>query len=215
MIEDKQSLEDLQLIKQMMERSSRFISLSGLSGISASVCALLGAWFSFDFVRGRQDYIIDQQWKLSHPAVSDFGFLFNNWLFWIAMATFVAAVVSAFIFTWIKSKKQGTALWGYTAQRLLINVSIPLIAGAIYLFHLIRFGTFGLIAPGCLIFYGLALVNASKYTLNELRYLGYCQLLLGILNLQYTGAGIYFWAVGFGLLHIIYGAYMWWKYERN
>ena len=106
-------------------------------------------------------------------------------------------------------------MWGNVAFRLFINVSIPLLVGGIYLFRLIHFGTFGLIAPGCLIFYGLALVNASKYTLAEVRYLGYLQLLLGIINLQFVGLGIYFWAVGFGLLHIVYGAYMWYKYERN
>ncbi|MEI2748492.1 MAG: hypothetical protein V9E88_07025 [Ferruginibacter sp.] len=106
-------------------------------------------------------------------------------------------------------------MWGNTAKRLLINVSIPLIAGGIFLFKLIHFGTFGLVAPGCLIFYGLALINASKYTLGEIRYLGYCQLLLGIINLWYEGLGLYFWAAGFGVLHILYGIYMWWKYERN
>jgi len=215
MSEDQQSLQDLQHIKQMMERSSRFISLSGLSGIAAGICALLGAWFSFDYVVGRKDYIIDRELAVSQVSTNDYGILFNTTLFWIAAATFVAALISAFIFTWIKSKKQGTPLWGNTAKRLMINVSIPLLAGGIYLFHLIRFGTFGLIAPGCLIFYGLALVNASKYTLDELRYLGYLQILLGIVNLQFTGYGIYFWAVGFGILHIVYGVYMWWKYERN
>ena len=90
-----------------------------------------------------------------------------------------------------------------------------MIVGGIFLFHLVHFGTFGLIAPGCLLFYGLALVNASKYTLDEIRYLGYFEILLGIINLQLVGYGIYFWAMGFGLLHIVYGVYMWWKYERH
>ena len=215
MDKDEQSLQELQHIKQMMERSSRFISLSGLSGIAAGVCALIGAWVAFDYVMGNKDYIIDRQKAASQAAANDYGIIFNTTLFWIAAITFAAALMSAFIFTWIKSKKQGTPVWGNTARRLMINVSIPLLAGGIYLFHLIHFGTFGLIAPGCLIFYGLALVNASKYTLDELRYLGYFQIILGIINLQFTGWGIYFWAIGFGILHIVYGAYMWWKYEKN
>jgi hypothetical protein len=215
MSEDKQSLQDLQHIKQMMERSSRFISLSGLSGIAAGICALLGAWFAFDYAVGKRDYIIDRELAVTQAAKNDYSIIFNTTLFWIAAATFAAALMSAFIFTWIKSKKQGIPIWGNTARRLLVNVSIPLLAGGIYLFHLIHLGTFGLIAPGCLIFYGLALVNASKYTLDELRYLGYLQILLGLINLQFTGYGIYFWAMGFGILHIVYGAYMWWKYERN
>ena len=152
MSEDQQSLQDLQHIKQMMERSSRFISLSGLSGIAAGICALLGAWFSFDYVVGRKDYIIDRTLAVSQVAVNDYAIIFNTTLFWIAAATFVTSLLSAFVFTWIKSKKQGTPVWGSSAQRLLINVSIPLVTGGVYLFHLIHFGTFGLIAPGCLIF---------------------------------------------------------------
>lgn len=215
MDEQKQSLETLQDIKRMMERSSRFISLSGLSGISAGICALIGAWFSVDYVYGRKDYIIDQDAAIAQVAANDYSIIFNITLFWIAAITFAAALISAFIFTWLKSKKEGIPLWGNTAKRLLINVSIPLIAGGIFLFKLIHFGTFGLVAPGCLIFYGLALINASKYTLGEIRYLGYCQLLLGIINLWFEGLGLYFWAAGFGVLHILYGIYMWWKYERN
>ena len=209
------SLETLQDIKRMMERSSRFISLSGLSGISAGICALVGAWLSHDYVVGKRDYLINSDVAMVQVMTNDYAIIFNTWLFWIAAGTFVAALVSAFIFTWLKSKKEGIPLWGNTARRLLINVSIPLIAGAIFLFKLIHFGTFGLIAPGCLIFYGLALINASKYTLGEIRYLGYCQLLLGIINLWSVGYGLYFWAAGFGVMHILYGAYMWYKYERN
>lgn len=215
MNEEQQSLQELQHIKQMMERSSRFISLSGLSGIAAGICALIGAWVAFDYVVGRKDFIINRSKVIEQSANGDYSIIFNTWLFWIAVATFVAALISAFIFTWIKSKKQGVPLWGVTAKRLLVNVSIPLVAGGIFLLHLIQFGTFGLIAPGCLIFYGLALVNASKYTLDEIRYLGYFEILLGIINLQFVGYGIYFWAVGFGILHIVYGVYMWLKYERQ
>jgi hypothetical protein len=97
----------------------------------------------------------------------------------------------------------------------MINVAIPMIAGGIYILKLIEQGSFGLIAPGCLIFYGLGLVNASKFTLGEIRFLGYGQLLLGIINLWYMGSGLYFWAAGFGVLHIVYGAIMWSKYERE
>ena len=214
MSEQQQSFEDIQHIKKMMERSSRFISLSGLSGIAAGVCALIGAYIAHDYVVGKKDYIINDVLAVKQVDSNDYNIIFNTWIFWIAAGTFAAALISAFIFTWIKSKKQGVPLWGNSAMRLLINVSIPLIAGGIFLFKLIHFGTFGLIAPGCLIFYGLALINAGKYTLGEVRWLGCCQLLLGIINLGFVGYGIYFWAAGFGVLHIVYGVLMWYKYER-
>ena len=215
MNENQQSLETLQDIKRMMERSSRFISLSGLSGISAGLCALVGAWVSYPYVFGQKDYIIDSNVAVYQAWAHDYSIIFNTRLFWIAAITFFSALTSAFFFTWIKSKREGIPLWGKTAKRLLINVSIPLVVGGIFLFKLIHFGTFGLIAPGCLIFYGLALINASKYTLDEIRYLGYMQIILGLVNLWFVGYGLYFWSLGFGVLHIVYGAYMWWKYERS
>ena len=213
MSEQQQSLSAIQDIRQMMERSSRFISLSGLSGISAGICALVGAWVAYPYVYGYKDYIINSPANASQPE-NGYAIIFNTYRFWIAALTFGAALLSAFIFTYIKSKKEGIPIWGTTAKRLLINIAIPLVVGGIFLFKLLHYGTFGLVAPGCLLFYGLALINASKYTLQEVKYLGYGQILLGVINLSFVGYGLYFWAAGFGILHIIYGAYMWWKYGR-
>jgi len=212
MNQQEQSLETLNDIKKIMERSSRFISLSGISGIGAGICALIGAWLAHDYVFGYKDYIMDQG---NHANTGGTSWILNNRLFWIAVGTLIAAILSAFLFTWLKTKKDGILIWSNSAMRLLLNLSIPLIAGAIFLFRLIHFGTFGLIAPGCLIFYGLALINASKYTLDDIRYLGYVQIILGIINLWFVGYGLYFWAFGFGFMHIVYGISMWWKYDRD
>jgi len=204
----------LQHIRQMMEQSSRFISLSGLSGIAAGTCALIGAYFAGDIINksGRSElknldtYIYNGSLNLRDYM--------GNRLFLVALFTFVGALVFAFLFTWLRSKKTATPIWGSASKRLMINVAIPMIAGGIYILKLIEQGSFGLIAPGCLIFYGLALVNASKYTLGEIKFLGYGQLILGIISLWYMGNGLYFWAAGFGVLHIVYGAIMWSRYER-
>lgn len=206
MTQQQQSLETLQDIKRMMERSSKFIGLSGLSGISAGICALIGVWLAS--IEIGTAVLDDDMLVTSTPS------LFDNKVFHIAMATFLAALFTAFLFTWIKSRKEGIAIWGKSALRVLVNVSVPLLIGGIFLWRLIEFGNVGLIAPGCLIFYGLALINASKYTLDDVRYLGYMQLLTGIVSLWFVGYGLYFWAFGFGILHIIYGASMWWKYDK-
>ncbi|CAN5241151.1 hypothetical protein BH11BAC6_BH11BAC6_13560 [soil metagenome] len=208
-------LDTLQDIKKMMERSSRFISLSGLSGIAAGICALVCAWFAKGIIDANRFSYVD----LKHIGRGDddtitIGDWMGNQLFQVAVITFIAAFVLAFIFTYLRSKKTGTPIWGTTARRLMINVMVPMIAGGIYLLKLLENGTYGYIAPGCLLFYGLAVLNASKYTLPETRFLGYGQILLGIISLWYIGYGIYFWALGFGVLHIIYGIFMWWKYER-
>ncbi len=215
MNEQQQTFDDLQHIKKMMERSSRFISLSGLSGISAGLCALIGAWVAKPYVFGQKDLFINTRSAINDAINGDMWVVTNTYLFWIAAVTFVSAFITAFFFTYIKSKKEGAAIWSNTSKRLMINVSIPVIVGGLFLFRMIHFGTFGLVAPGCLIFYGLGLVNASKYTLPEIRYLGFVQILLGLINLWFVGYGLYFWAAGFGLMHILYGIYMWQKYERK
>jgi hypothetical protein len=209
-------LETLQDIKKMMERSSRFISLSGWSGISAGVCALLGAWAAqariSSYLRADYPYEIHSRQEVSN--LTGVSALYND-LIVIAGITFIAAFVSAFLFTRARSRRNGTSMWDRTVQRLAWNTTIPMVVGGLVILRAIDLGYFVLVAPGCLIFYGLALVNASKYTLGEIRYLGYGQLILGIINLWTGGLGLYFWAAGFGILHIVYGAYMWWKYERQ
>jgi len=209
MNEQQQPIEDLQHIKRMMERSSRFISLSGLSGIAAGICALAGAWYASQkincWIKGDCD--------LRLLAIAD-GKLIDE-LFWIATLTFISAFVLAFFFTWLRSKKSGTPIWGATTFRLFWNTIIPILAGGAFLVRMMQLGEYQLVPPGCLIFYGLALVNASKYTLSEVRYLGYGQLILGLINLWWIGYGLQFWAMGFGVMHIIYGIVMWWKYERK
>lgn len=202
MNEQQQSLQELHHIKQMMERSSRFISLSGFSGISAGLFAFLGSWLA---VKKISTY--------AHGTGLDYDNLVSQLIF-IALSVLIGAFVSAFIFTYLRSKKTGVSIWGTTTNRLLINLVIPLIAGGFFVLRIVQMGHVFLIAPTCLLFYGLALINASKYTLGEIRYLGYCELILGISNLWVPGYGLVFWAAGFGALHIIYGIIMWWKYER-
>ena len=215
MEDNLQSAEAIKDIRRMMDRSSRFISLSGLSGISAGICALIGAWLAYPYVFGQKDLLMQKgSSSVERAMAGDCSIIMHTWLFWIAAGTFVAAFTSAFIFTWLKSKKNRVPVWGSTARRLMVSVSIPLVAGGLFLLKMIHFGTFGLVAPGCLIFYGLALINGSKYTLSEIKYLGYVQILLGLINLCFVGCGLYFWAAGFGLMHILYGVYMWQKYDR-
>jgi hypothetical protein len=191
------------------------MSLSGLSGIAAGICALIGAMVAYPYVYGHKDIFVDAVRGNELAKSGHFIVIFYTWMFWIAAVTFAAAVISAFIFTYVRSKKENIPLWGKAAKRLMINVAIPLVFGGLFIIKLIQAGDIGLIAPACLIFYGLALVNASKYSLNELRYLGYGQLVLAFLNLKFVGYGFYFWALGFGVLHIIYGAVMWVKYEKE
>ncbi len=212
----KQQLDALTDIKQMMERSSRFISLSGLSGIAAGVCALVGAYFAYGIISPNRIVDVEKTKDIYGSARPETLVEFmGSALFMIAMVTFVAAFALAFTFTWLRSQKNKVPIWGVASRRLMWSVCVPMVAGGIYLFKLIEHGAYGLIAPGCLVFYGLALLNASKYTLGEIKYLGYIQIALGLISCWFIGYGLYFWAAGFGLMHIMYGIVMWVRYERN
>ncbi len=223
MNDQQRSLETIQDIKNMMERSSRFISLSGWSGIAAGGCALVGAWFGHAALSnamqsgfGYTEYppLSGMREQNLLTETTSYATLMRQ-LIWIAVCTFIAAFVLAFLFTWMRSKKQKIPLFGSASFRLLTNVIIPMVAGGFFLIRALQLGYWEIIAPGCLIFYGLALVNGSKYTLGEVKYLGYAQIILGIINLWFVGYGLYFWAAGFGIMHIVYGFLMWWKYERQ
>ncbi len=206
--EPEQTLKD---IRQMMERSSRFISLSGLSGIAAGLCALAGAWFAFRMLDGAT--ISDNY--TPGTGVTVLEDLLTLQLLGLAAVTLVLAFSTAFFLTWRKAKKDKLPVWDHTSRRLIWNVLLPVMAGGLFILGMLQYGEWRFVAPACLVFYGLALINGSKYTLSDIRYLGYLEIILGIINMWFIGYGLLFWTIGFGVLHIIYGTIMWWKYERN
>lgn len=212
-IENKH-IQAVEEIKQMMDRGSRFAGLSGWSGIAAGICALAATWMAGKYFN---EYGISKNGYIAKSNYSGDSNLLQiqPHLLILAVTTFTAAFFFAFVFTWLRSKKTGLPIWGLTIRKVIISVAVPMIVGALFIWRITDLGVYGLIAPACLLFYGLALINGSKFTLSEVRYLGYLQLVLGVINLWAMGYGLYFWAVGFGVLHILYGIIMWNKYERN
>lgn len=210
MVDQNHQLDALEDIKQLMHKSSRFISLSGWSGVAAGTCALIAAAYTgiqLDCWR-RGDCPFDQ-------LLQEGGESLRYTLLFIGLVTFVVAFTLAFFFTYVRSRKAGVAIWGFTARKVVFNVAIPMMVGGLFIWRMMEYGFYGMVAPACLLFYGLGLINASKYTLGEIRYLGYSQLVLGAINLWMPGYGLYFWAAGFGVMHIIYGIVMWNRYERE
>ncbi len=208
-IKSTDTLQELKDIRRIMERSSRFISLSGLSGVAAGICALGGAWIASG--------IIDNTNHMVYFADSLRSGVFDGFtlkLFAVAAGTFAVAFISAFYLTWRKAKKNGLPIWDHASKRLFWNMVIPMIAGGLFILGMLYYKEWRFVAPASLIFYGLALVNASKFTLSEIRYLGYCEIVLGLINMMFIGYGLHCWAIGFGVLHILYGIVMWYKYEK-
>jgi hypothetical protein len=200
------NLEAIKDIKKIMERSSRFISLSGWSGVGAGICALVGAWVANNRIA---------EYTNGTGASSGCVECLKNELMVIAALVFVGALAAAFIFTYARTKKDGVAIWGSAPRRLLWNTLFPMLVGGILIWKMIDLGYYDLVVPATLIFYGLALLNGSKYTMGEVRYLGYAEIVTGVVSLLVLSGGLYVWAFGFGVLHIIYGVAMWWNERRE
>jgi hypothetical protein len=177
--------------------------------VAAGVVALIGSYFAYDWIA---EYYV--RYDNSRYSGADFQKLKMN-LLMLAIAVLLAALVSAFYFTWRKARHKQLPVWDLTSKRLVINMLIPLLAGGLFILAMLQENEWRYVAPASLIFYGLALVNAGKYTLTDIRYLGFCEIVVGLVATQFVGYGLYFWIAGFGLLHIIYGLVMWWKYEKN
>lgn len=190
----------------MMERSSKFISLSGLSGVMAGIYALIGGYFGYKLVYqdGGLHY---RDYYVNDPAVL--------WkLFFIALAILVFSIGTGIWLTIRKAHKKGENVWNSGSKRLFINLSIPLVSGGLFILILFFRGSYDIIAPACLLFYGLALVSGSHYTFTDVKWLGFCEIILGLLAALMPGYGLIFWIAGFGLLHILYGSIMYFKYDK-
>jgi len=203
--------EDIRAIREIMERSSRFLSLSGLSGIFAGICAMAGAAIAWFFIMDSGHVLYDECiGKGTGSSLSGIKF----YLVLDAFLVLVLALFGAVYFSLRKSRKAGERLWTSSTRRLLIHLMIPLVSGGIFILILAFQNIPELIASAMLIFYGLSLVNAGKFTFGEIHYLGLTEIILGILAGVFTKYGLFLWTTGFGLMHIIYGTVMYYRYER-
>ena len=198
---------DLASIRSMMERSAKFISLSGLSGILAGLYALCGATAAY--------FIVQYPLSPFRPrinSINEAGAVVN--LILIATAVLFASLSTGILLSNQKAKKHDLKFWTPVSQRLMVNMGIPLFTGGVFILIMIYHGHFELTAPASLIFYGLALIQGSSNTFDEIRYLGFCEIILGLIATFLLGYGLIFWALGFGILHIVYGVIMYNKYDK-
>ena len=207
-------LETLSEIRSLMERSSKFISLSGLSGIAAGVIALLGATVVFLYLgKTPFDGQLNTSLRTALNSGGKWGLAPLDFFAIVAIAVLVTAVAAGIYFTTRKAARKGQNIWNSLTKRLLVSLAIPLVTGGIFCLVLIREGNVHLVAATMLIFYGLALVNASSLTLRDIFFLGISEIILGLIALNFIGLSLEFWAIGFGVLHIVYGTLMYYKYD--
>lgn len=206
-------LEQLKEIKSMMEKSSRFISLSGWSGVAAGIVALIGASLAYPYIDiSEQETLKGIYRRQGYDQVTDLIF---HPLSYIAIGTFLVAMIIAFIFTYIKSQKQKINIWGNMSRKVAFHFLVPFVSGTIFIIYLIGNRDFIYIAPLSLIIYGISLFSVYKFTIHETLYLSLVIIALGLVNLLFPEYSFLFWTLGFGICHIVYGIYMWSKYDRK
>ena len=193
-------LNDIAEIRSLMEQSSKFLSLSGLSGVSAGVVGIAA-------------YVVARE-QLGQPAPEGTGPEVLLLYCIEAVVTLLFALGLAAYFSSRMAKRKGLAVWTAATKYLVVNLSIPLAAGGAFCGALLCHGFYSIIAPAMLIFYGLALLNSSKYTLREIRYLGLSEICLGLFGAVWLDYGLILWCAGFGVLHVLYGLFMYLKYEK-
>ncbi len=199
--------KDIASIRTMMERSAKFISLSGLSGVLAGIYALAGAFVAYYMVHYPESPFHDHNYSIHEED--------TRWkLIAVAAVILVASITTGLWFSHEKAKKHGIKLWSPASRTMLINLTIPLVSGGIFILIMLYTGHFELAAPACLIFYGIGLIHGSSNTYDEVRYLGFCEIILGLVSAFLPGYGLLFWAFGFGVLHVVYGAIMYNKYDK-
>lgn len=205
-MKEKDIYTELSSIRNLMERSSKFISLSGLAGILAGVYALLGAGLGYILINNTFGFEPDDA-NMNRPLIF--------WqLFIIALTVLVFSVVTACGLTIQNAKNKSESVWNPVSRRMLTASGVPLLTGGVFILIMLTKGEYDFIGSACLIFYGLALFAGSHYTFVDIKWLGLCQILLGLLALILPVYSLYFWALGFGVLHIVYGSMMHFKYER-
>ena len=208
MKEEQKYIRDIAEIRSMMERSSKFLSLSGLAGVMAGIYALAGAFIAYRTFSFNPVEVIDPTLDFENPP--------SALLKVVVLATIVLilAISTAIFLSQKKANKRGEKLWNHTSQQMLFHMAVPLVVGGLLILVFIAKGFIGFVAPMTLIFYGLALYNASKFTYPVVKSMGLIEVVLGLVSAYFVGYGLLFWAIGFGVVHIVYGIYMHYRYER-
>ena len=196
----EQKIDDLKHIRSLMERSTKFLSLSGMSGVSAGVFALLGALAAY--------YVGYKGWRITHVSViADLAL--------IAVCVLILASASGLYFSLRKARRSGAKFWMPVTRQILVDFTVPMVAGGLFCGVLVYHHCTDLAQSAMLIFYGLALFCAGARTYRDIKVLGACEIVLGILAGFVSRYGLLFWAIGFGVLHILYGIIIYYRYDAK
>lgn len=208
MTEEHNYLRDLADIRSMMVRSTKFLSLSGWAGIMAGIYALTGSWIAWKYYSFSATGMVVESIDPVHSSGAGSGIVL------VAITALLLSLGTAAFLSSRKARRKGEKAWNATSRQMLAHMGVPLVAGGVLMLIMWSKGYVGLMVSISLLFYGIALYNAARYTYGEIKYLGLIQIVLGLISSWFISYGLLIWALGFGVMHIIYGIHMHLKYER-
>jgi hypothetical protein len=209
---EQDHLESIREMRNLMERSTRYLSLSGMAGVMVGFIALAGVAALLTLMGipiGQPVSFIDPA-AAGGPETSRI----NERILIMAALVFSLSLIVESSFAVRNARKLGLPLWDATARRLLTALLIPIVGGGIYCISLLQSGRVDDLAAASLIFYGLGLMNAGKYAVPDVGRLGIAVFATGLIASFFPLQAVYFWAFGFGILHIIYGISIHFKHQR-
>ena len=200
-------MESLREIRSIMERSTTFMSLTGLSGVVSGLIGILtviivSVKLKSVFLSGNAIYRM-----VTQPDLRLFIII-------TALAALILALASGLLLTCLKARKRKQEIWNSVSRRFAVHLFLPLVAGGLFTIALVLNGQLQFVCPAMLLFFGLALVNAARFVQMDMFWLGTLEVSLGVAASFWTPGGLILWGGGFGLATLLYGTFMYFKYER-
>jgi len=182
------AIDNLRFIRETMERSSSFTSVSGIGGVAMGVIALVAAGFA----------------STAEARLTWLGI-------WVGAATLSFSVSTLAMAR--KSRAEGVPLLAGPGRRFAWNVTPPLAAGAALTFALSQAGRVELLPGTWLLLYGTSVVTGGFNSVRPVPLMGVLFMLAGVgAFLSPPAWGDVFMAAGFGGLHIVFGIVIWRKH---
>ena len=181
-----------------MEQGKSYFSLKSLSGILIGIYGLATVYLIDKLTSGEGSGI---------EMVSQLPILFLQ----IGITAIAVVFIIISLFTlWIRAKRraksEGKKLWNTSNKKIRLQTLITLLVLIVVIIVIANQGYYSLVTPISLFFYGLFLLNLSRFSSKGLVFLSIGEVLLGVAAYMIYDKEIFFLALGFGLLPIIYGA---------
>jgi hypothetical protein len=203
MKQEQDYLRDIAEVRSLMERSTRFLSLSGLAGVMAGIYALAGVfivWKAIGF-EPTEDVVVAETFSMQHVVL-------------VALGVLILSIGTALLLSSATARKRNESIWNPVAKRVAAHFGLPLITGGLLMLIFLSQDMTRLLIPSSLIFYGIALFSAGPFTFREIKTLGIIQIALGLFSAYAVEYSLLCWAAGFGIAHMIYGIYLHLRYKQ-